>query len=63
MEKWLDNPAKQPQAVCMAQFKTKSKLKNPLPEKLRHTPFAWISAIFPERAEASFVLDSLFLSH
>ena len=37
------------------------KIKIRLPEKLRHTPFAWISAIFPEWAEASFVLDFFVL--
>ena len=55
------NPAKQPQAVCMAQSAPILKNKNTTARKIASCTLCLDFRIFPERAEVSFVLDFLVL--
>jgi hypothetical protein len=61
--KMHENPVKQLQADCMAQFAPMPKNKNTTARKIASYTLCLDFRIFPERVEASFVLDSLFLSH
>lgn len=55
------NPAKQQQAVCMTQFAPMPKNKNTTARKIASYTICLDFRIFPERVEASFVLEFLLL--